>query len=270
MPALLTIINNGNSDQGDGGRWRAGEAVNVLDNHEFGWFELPKTFVGDFAVAQINGLDLTSRDPYEVVRCTDGGTITSGDRSLDVSAGDCIVHQFTDAERFWTNFGDRPQSECDEKRLFHWRISDKETNEVGDYMQTHNKVLTLTQVAGPDANGLRRITAVNEMVTASGGNSWDQANVTEAIDEWNARYPDCGLIEYQPLTADTVYFEGTFTQGQKDEFESVLIEKGLSEMYARRRWKIDSAGMAHLASNDGFVNSTASELSPYFRDGLLD
>ena len=275
MPALLTIVNNGNSDQGDDARWRAGEAVNNLDGHVFGYLEIPKHAGPARTVADVNGMDLSTTDAYLTFSVTDSGTITEGYRTdglgpIDVEAGDTIVLQFNDTDKFWTAFGPRDAATHDIKHRYHWRVSDKTTAEMQAYMDSHHKEIEMTVVNGPDPQGFRRIEILNLYVTASGNNSWVQENVDEFIAEWNDRYPTCNLQEYQPFTADTVFVEGTFTQGQADEFALVVVQFGLDDLYARRRWYINSQGMQALANNEGFLNTTAQELGPVFRDGLLD
>ena len=276
MPATMIIVNNGNADPSTG-RWRAGEATLAdVDDRPFGWHEMPKQFDGEFTVAQVNSIDVNAQNAYSVVKLTDGGTINVGldGGPFEVSAGDVLVLQYTDTFRYWSWFdgalyGDRTD-EFNEKRNFQWRISDKEPQEVEAYMERHSKVIEMTTVAGPDPSGLRRIEAENLYVTASGDNSWTQEGVDEVIAEWNTRYPDSDLHEYQPFTVTTFFFEGTFTPGQADEFEDVVTSLGLDSVYAQRRWYINSQGMTALADNDGFMSTTAQELGQVFRDGLLD
>jgi hypothetical protein len=271
MPAVLIIVNNGNSDRGDGGRWRAGEAILARTDHQWGWKELPKRSIGQQTVAAVNAVNLSNQAPYATVEMADSGTITEGlDGPLEVSAGDAIVLQFTETKKYWSNFGPRPAAEYDEKLNFHWRVSDKTIAEVDNYMESLHKVLDMTVINGPDANGLRRIRIDNGSVTASGENGFTQEGVDDFIEEWNDRYPECGLVQFGATAPAEVTVDGTFTTGQAQEFQEVVVQFGLNDMYTRRRWYINSQGMTALSNNAGFMNTTAQELGQVFRDGLLD
>jgi hypothetical protein len=69
---------------------------------------------------------------------------------------------------------------------------------------------------------------------------------------------------------DTWQCEGTFTQGQADEFEEVIIEKGLQQMDKRKIWYITESGMTNIEAAGGSQSGTASQLGPILRDARLD
>ena len=130
-------------------------------------------------------------------------------------------------------------------------------------------------VAGPDPQGFRRIDVKNNLVNQSGTlGEWTAQNTGDIITEWNTRYPTTNLVTVQIYTADAPndvwQCEGTFTTGQAQEFEEVIIEKGLADMLKRKRWYITSAGMTNIRNAGGSQSGTAAQLGPILRDGLLD
>jgi hypothetical protein len=165
--------------------------------------------------------------------------------------------------------------ELDTNVFYRFTVTDKTVAEMEQYLQTWNRLIDMTVIAGPDPQGLRRINVRNNLVNQSGTlGEWTVANTDEIITEWNTRYPTTNLITIQIFanTApnDTWQCEGTFTTGQAQEFEEVVIERGLSDMLKRKRWYITEAGMVNIGNAGGVQSGTASQLGPILRDGLLD
>ena len=165
--------------------------------------------------------------------------------------------------------------ELDTNAFYRFTVTDKTVAEMEQYLQTWNKLIDMNVIAGPDPQGFRRINVRNNLVNQSGTlGEWTVTNTDLIIAEWNALYPTTNLVTVTILTNtapnDTWQCEGTFTTGQAEEFEEVVIEKGLADMLKRKRWYITEAGMVNIGNAGGSQSGTASQLGPILRDGLLD
>jgi hypothetical protein len=157
----------------------------------------------------------------------------------------------------------------------HFEVTDKTVAEMQQYLDTYNRLIDMTVVSGPDPQGFRRINVRNNNTNVSGTvGGWTTTETDNIITEWNARYPTYNLVTVQFLTGtnpgDTWQCEGTFTQGQADEFEEVIIEKGLQQMDKRKIWYITESGMTNIEAAGGSQSGTASNLGGILRDARLD
>lgn len=266
MPAVLMVNAADNPVPDDPGKWLAGEVVaNIEVTHQFGWYELPINAQGQADVATINGLDINAVPLYGAYLCADGGVITSGNGDdVGVIAGEVIVKQFGG---IWNNFGARTVPAA---HFYHIRVSDKTVPEVAEYLEAYNQKLEYTVDQFNPVDDMRRWTTTNVRVSASGNNGFTAQGITDAITEWNTNHPSntVTLVDTDNLTYFQV--EGIMPAELYDEWQQNSQEVALSNYYARRRWYITSAGLTALASNDGIISGTASEVSPFLRDGLLD
>ena len=157
----------------------------------------------------------------------------------------------------------------------HFEVTDKTVAEMEQYLATYNRLIDMTVIAGPDPQGFRRINVRNNNTNASGTiGGWTTETTDNIIDEWNARYPTCNLTTVAIITGtnpgDTWQCEGTFTTGQAQEFEEVVIEQGLSVMDKRKIWYITEAGMQNIEAAGGSQSGTAQQLGGILRDARLD
>ena len=165
--------------------------------------------------------------------------------------------------------------ELDIGKFYRFTVTDKTVAEMEQYLQSWNRLIAMNVVVGPDPQGFRRIDVKNNLVNQSGTlGSWDGTNTQLIIDEWNTLYPTTNLVTVQIYTADAPndvwQCEGTFTTGQAQEFEEVVIEKGLQDLLKRKVWYITSAGMLNIGAAGGSQSGDSSQLSGILRDGLLD
>lgn len=166
--------------------------------------------------------------------------------------------------------------ELDTNTFFRFTVTDKTVAEMNQYLQQWNRLISMNVVVGPDPQtGFRRIDVKNNLVNQSGTlGSWDGTNTQLIIDEWNTLYPTTNLVTVQIYTADAPndvwQCEGTFTTGQAQEFEEVVIEKGLADLLKRKVWYITEAGMVNIGNAGGVQSGTSAQLNPILRDGLLD
>ena len=158
----------------------------------------------------------------------------------------------------------------------HYTVTDKTVAEMNTYLQTYNRLIDMQVINGPDPQGFRRINVrnnnTNNSVTVGG---WTTEGADRIIAEWNGGYPTTNLTTVGFITGtnpgDTWQCEGTFTTGQAQEFEEVVIDEGLQTMDKRKIWYINESGMQQieaLARSSG--SGSSSELSAILRDARLD
>lgn len=156
-----------------------------------------------------------------------------------------------------------------------FEVTDKTVAEMNQYLETYNRPIDMTVIAGPDPQGFRRINCRNNNTNVSGTRGgWTTETTDNIITEWNTRYPTCNLTTVAIITGtnpgDTWQCEGTFTSGQALEFNEVIVEKGLSIMDKRKIWYITESGMQNIEAAGGAQSGTASQLGPILRDARLD
>jgi hypothetical protein len=157
----------------------------------------------------------------------------------------------------------------------HFEVTDKTVAEMQQYLETYNRPIDMTVVSGPDPQGFRRINVRNNNTNVSGTvGGWTTTETDNIINEWNSRYPTTNLVTVDIIDGtnpgDTWQCEGTFTSGQADEFEEVIIEQGLQQMDKRKIWYITESGMQNIEAAGGSQSGTASNLGGILRDARLD
>ena len=245
----------------DGGTWLFGEVIKVVPVETvFAWADFPQNPIGEFTVQQINNRPQGNNQLYDTARVTTSGQITNpGHVAIDVTAGDSIAYCYLG---YWVNYG--VQEDLTLNRL-HVIVEDKTVEQVALYIEKYNIKVDMETIAGPDANGFRRIQIDNLRVSFSGDGAFTQEGVDDLIAEWNLRYPESGLVEVS-FSGEVVVVEGTFTSSQRVEFEEVVIAYGLAQNIYRRRWYSPQA--QQIIDAGGWVSGPASSLT--LRDRLLD
>ena len=165
--------------------------------------------------------------------------------------------------------------ELDTNVFYRFNVTNRTVQEMEQYLQQWNRIISMNVIAGPDPQGLRTINVRNDLVNQSGTlGEWTVTNTDAIITEWNTLYPTTNLVTDQIFTNtapnDTWQCTGTFTTGQAQEFEEVVIEKGVSDLLKRKRWYITEAGMVNIGNAGGVQSGTSAQLNPILRDGLLD
>jgi len=165
--------------------------------------------------------------------------------------------------------------ELDTNIFYRFTVTDRTVAEMEQYIQQWNRLIDMNVIVGPDPQGFRRINVRNNLVNQSGTlGEWTVTNTDAIITEWNTLYPTTNLVTVTILTNtapnDTWQCEGTFTTGQAQEFEEVVIEKGQSDLLKRKIWYITEAGMVNIGNAGGVQSGTSAQLNPILRDGLLD
>ena len=198
--------------------------------------------------------------------------ITESNRPVPPSAARWLEGEIVVVRENDTTWG---SGELDTNKFLRFTVTDKTVAEMDQYLQTWNRLIAMNVVAGPDPQGFRRIDVKNNLVNQTGTlGEWDTANTDAIITEWNTLYPTTNLVTDQIFTNtapnDTWQCTGTFTTGQAQEFEEVVIEKGVSDLLKRKRWYITEAGMVNIGNAGGVQSGTSAQLNPILRDGLLD
>ena len=158
----------------------------------------------------------------------------------------------------------------------HYTVTDKTVAEMNTYLETYNRLIDMQVINGPDPQGFRRINVRNNNTNNSGTiGGWTTEVTDDIIADWNGKYPTCNLTTVAIITGtnpgDTWQCEGTFTTGQAQEFEEVVIDEGLSTMDKRKIWYITEAGMQQIeAQTRSSGSGSSSELSAILRDARLD
>lgn len=144
--------------------------------------------------------------------------------------------------------------------FYHITITDKTLEEVQAYIAHWGHNPTVRQVQN---QGNRRLIEVtSDMVSATGKNAFTREGVEQLLEDIGG--------EYDSHTQNSFRFSITATKAERDQIIDEINEAVHRIQYARRRWYIVAAGMNYLASNGGAVSGTASQVSGYLRDGLLD
>ena len=147
-------------------------------------------------------------------------------------------------------------------------VTDKTAAEMEAYMARYRRIYDLQVIAGPNPEGLRRIEVENTIVNNSETlGVWTQEVVDEILTVWNDEHPDSGLISLG-FTNRVWTCEGTFTQGEAQEFERVITEAGFNAMDKRTRWYIPPVVVQFVRDQGGYAEGTASQLQ--LRDATLD
>lgn len=150
--------------------------------------------------------------------------------------------------------------------VFH--ITDRTKEEMKDYTAAWAKAVSMRVTAGPDPDGRRRIEIRNNSVSVTGKNAWTQENMDNILSTWNAEYPSSNLVEGpNGVTDEILDVVGTFESGQYDEFEQVIINAGLGDVYLRTRWRVTEAGMLDMEANGDEQTDTAQVFINRCEDG---
>lgn len=275
---LRSTTNPGGDDTGEDykpGVWRKGEVVHIGEvDAEWAFTEMPINDQGIQSIATINGLDPAVIPLYAHIITSDAGTITQGNQSdFDVEAGTSIVWQFGDV---FKNFGVR--SDTTPGDFYHIRVEDKTVAEVNLYLELFNVKLSYQTDQFNPADDMRRWTTTNLRVSASGNNGFTAQGIQDVIAAWNAKDPLDPEVEPNPNpitlvdTDNLTYFQcdGVMPVEVFTAWQETTQAFAFSDIYARRRWYITQAGLNALAANEGLISGTASEVSPFLRDGLID
>lgn len=159
--------------------------------------------------------------------------------------------------------------ELDLTKFLRFTVSDKTAAEMTQYTETWNRRIEMDVINGPDPSGFRRINVQNTFTNASGNiGEWTTETTDNIIAEWNGRYPTCNLVTVSFPDPATWQCEGTFTTGQAQEFNEVIIEQGLETLDKRRVWWITPAGMTNIRDAGGHQTGTAQQLGGILQDGL--
>lgn len=201
-----------------------------------------------------------------LIKRLDNPVANSGGKWL---RGEVVV--VAEVSRVWGS-GEAPS---DTGTFVEFEVTDKTVAEMNQYLDTYNRAIDMTVIAGPDPQGFRRINVRNNNTNVSGTRGgWTTEETDNIITEWNTRYPTTNLTTVAIIDGtkpgDTWQCEGTFTTGQAEEFEQVIVEQGLQIMDKRKIWYITEAGMQNIEAAGGSQSGTASQLGPHLRDARLD
>jgi len=156
-------------------------------------------------------------------------------------------------------------------KFVHFTVTDKSVGEVSDKLDTYNRDIQMSVFQGPNVDGLRSIHVRNLNCNVSGTiGAWTTEVADQIIAEWNEKYPTCGLITLGFPSPDTWDCQGTFTTGQAQEFNDVIVEKGQSIMDHRKIWYIIPSAMPDILNAGGSMSGTAQQLNQILRDRRLD
>lgn len=267
MPALMLLRSEDNPVPDSPGKWLQGEIVAITPQDTvYGWNEFPQNFQGSFTVAQVNNVDPSTVPLYATVSMTDAGTITNGGfaPAFDVVAGDAIAKMFNGG---WYNYGQKAQAA---NRFFHIRVEDRTPEEVSQYLESWTKVLEYSVEQYNPVTDNRRFTTTNIRVSASGQNGFTAQGIADAVTEWNNNHPANTVVIND--TDNLTYFQcdGIMPPELFEEWQANSEQVALGDLYKRRRWYVNQAGINALAVNFGTISNTAANISAYLQDGLLE
>jgi hypothetical protein len=196
--------------------------------------------------------------------------IIESDRNVPQSGGRWLEGEIVTVREATHIWGD---GEADTNKFLRYTVTDKTVSEMRAYLQSWNRLIDMSVISGGPGDGLRTINVRNNLVNQSGTlGQWTVANTDAIILEWNTRYPATNLVTNSISTNnapnDVWQCEGTFTTGQAEEFEEVIISKGLSDMLKRKRWYVPPGVMASIRNAGGSQSGTAAQLN--LQDGLLE
>jgi hypothetical protein len=156
-------------------------------------------------------------------------------------------------------------------KMVTFTVTNRTVAEMNQYLNIYNRAIDMIVTQGPDPSGFRRINVRNNNCNVSGTvGEWTVEAADKIANEWNGRYPSCGLVTVGFPQPDTWTCEGTFTSGQAVEFEQVVIEFGLSVMDVRRIWYVIPTGVNNIIAAGGTQTGTFAQISPMLRDARLD
>jgi hypothetical protein len=179
-------------------------------------------------------------------------------------AGELVV--VTDKVPPWSS------QEGDVTKWFTFVVTDKTVSEVNDYLDKYTFSTSMQTVAGPDQSGLRRISVRNDDWNAnySPDCDWTQEICDNIRDSWNEEHPDSNLIILDIPSPDYFQCEGTFTAGERELFETVVHQEGLSKLVRRSKWYVSPSGMTYIEGEGGAATGTAAQLSGILKNRTLD
>jgi hypothetical protein len=155
----------------------------------------------------------------------------------------------------------------DAGNFHHITITDKTLTEVQAYLQRWNHDPTTIQISA--IGDVRLLQVSSDMVSVSGKNAFTQAGVDEFIAGLNARYPTANA-SYDSHINTAFRFNVTVPLAQRDALIDEINQFVRNVQYARRRWATTAAARTFMDANGGAASGTASQVSTYIRDGLLD
>ena len=150
--------------------------------------------------------------------------------------------------------------EYDTDIFLRYNCTDKNKNEVEQYLDKWNREILFDVISGPDQDGRRRIKCSNAKINESLNiGPWTDEIVNNIVTEWNARYPESQLFS-EGFTAKDWICDGYFTSGQAAEFQQVVYDAG-DDFYDRHAiWKMKEASCQAFESTGGVKTGTAAQL----------
>lgn len=158
--------------------------------------------------------------------------------------------------------------ELPESGLFwHIKITDRNLAQATAYLQSWSHDADVQQIAATGND--RTIQVTTTMVSVSGKGAFEASEVDDLMTRINTEHPTANATRID-LTNTSFTFTITAPAAARDEIVFLVNRAVRRWTYDSRRWYVNQAGRTYLSNNGGYAEGTASQVSNYLRDGLLD
>jgi hypothetical protein len=149
--------------------------------------------------------------------------------------------------------------------FYRYTVTDAEPAALQQYLETYNRTQNSVVLAGPTTQFT--FTSLNINVSETLG-EWTASITTDLLDQWNTAHPT-ELVETDQVTHTTWDCSGDLSAPAAVEFETFVLDWGLSDMLKRKIWYVTPVGMTGMEPG-GISSGTQAQFVAILRNARLD
>jgi hypothetical protein len=149
--------------------------------------------------------------------------------------------------------------------FYRYTVTDAEPPALQQYLETYNREQNSVVLAGPTTQFT--FTSLNMNVSETLG-EWTVPPTVFLLDQWNTTNPT-ELLSTDSVTNAVWTCSGILSAPSALEFETLVLEWGLSDMLKRKIWYVTEVGMTGMAPS-GITSGTLAQLQAILQDARLD
>jgi hypothetical protein len=149
--------------------------------------------------------------------------------------------------------------------FYRYTVTNAEPPALQQYLETYTRDQNSVVLAGPTTQFTFNSLNINVSETLG---EWTVPLTVELLDQWNTANPT-ELVSTDSMTNTTWDCSGILSAPSALEFETLVVQWGLSDMLKRKIWYVTEAGMLGMAPS-GVDSGTLAQLIAILRDARLD
>jgi hypothetical protein len=149
--------------------------------------------------------------------------------------------------------------------FYRYTVTDAEPAALQQYLETYDREQNSVVLAGPTTQFT--FTSLNMNVSETLG-EWTVPLTVDLLDQWNTANPT-ELVSTDSVTNVVWTCSGILSAPSALEFETLVLDWGLSDMLKRKIWYVTPAGMTGMEPS-GISSGTQAQLVAILQDARLD